>query len=221
MQEDNYVPKTYFKVYDGRVCREWYSEDKVPTNLVNVKTRVTPQSHKTVWYKNYIFRGVLTGVYFKENDRLDEPQMEVNFEMNGEDVLTVKAGSSYHKSFLYAMQNFVKGEEVTFSPYNFTSRDTGKKVVGISFKDQAGEKIPSFYSKDDPKDLPPPVKKTKKKNGKNETTWNWEAQEDFLEAKFEEWLAEFITTAPEQQGVTEDNSSDAPDDVNDDGDVPF
>jgi hypothetical protein len=220
MQEDNHVSQTYFKIHNGRVVKEWYSEEKVPPRFKDengstaeaVKTqklnkRVTPQSGKTVFFKNYIFKGVITNVTFKLNERLDEPQMDVNFELNHDSVLTVKAGSSYHKSFLVSMQNFSKGEEITFNPYNFTTKE-GKKKVGISFKDQAGEKILPFYTKDDPKDLPPPTKKTKKKNGQNETVWNWDAQEEFLEAKFEEWLAQYVVAKPEASGPVEETQSD-------------
>ena len=171
-----------------------------------------------MYYKNYIFKGVITNVSFQENDRLAEPQMEVNFELNGNSVLTVKAGSSYHKSFLYAMQNFKAGEEITFNPYNFVGKQDGKKKVGISFLDENGEKIPSFYTKDDPKDLPPPVKKNKKKNGKMETTWNWDDQEEFLEAKFEEWLASYLSEIPE---TSDENQTDQNTDPEDDDDVPF
>ncbi len=228
MQEDNHVSRSYFKIHNGKIVKEWYKEDNVPSKFKDengsvasaiknglLSKRVTPQSGKTVFFKKYIFKGVITNVTFKLNDRLDEPQMEVNFELNHNSVLTAKAGSSYH-----AMQNFTKGEQITFNPFNFTPTN-GSKKVGISFRDQAGEKIPSFYSKEDPKDLPPPIKKTKKKNGQNETVWNWEAQEEFLETKFEEWLAEYVVSKPEDQGPFEETQSDQDNSLENDDDPPF
>lgn len=210
VKEDDYVQKTYYKVYKGKVVREWY-QDEAPSGflgengILNPKhyKRITEESKRTVWYKNYIFSGVLTAVYEKKNDRINAYQFHV--EIDGDSVLIVNSGSGYHKSFLLAMANIPVGQEITFSPYNFKDRESGKQVIGMTVKDNEGIKIPYSYTKDEPNGLPQP---TKNKKGE----WNWTKQEDFLDKKFDQWHKSYFKQVSDME-VTDAEQVEAKDDV--------
>ena len=212
VQEDDHVSKTYYKIHNGRVVREWYKEE--PQGVSRVEKRVTPESNKTVWFKNYIFKGILTDTFDKFNDRIDA--MQFNIVLDEESVLVVNSGSSYHKSFLLTMANIPNnGEEIEFSPYNFTDRESGRKIVGMNLKldslvgdDNKQGKIPSFYTKDDPNGLPQPTSKVKA--GKK--IWNWTKQEDFLEEAYDAWKEVFFAKV---------ETKDTPDKETEADDMPF
>lgn len=201
VREDDYVKKTYYKIWDGRVVREWFQDEK-PEGFSNVTKRITSESKKTVWFKPYIFSGVLTDAYEKKNESINAYQFHIV--LDDESVLVMNSGSGYHKSFLKLMENLPKSEELTFSPYNFMDRERNKKVIGMTVKDEEGQKIEFRYTKDDPNGLPQP-----KKNRKGE--WNWTAQEEFLDEKFEAWKKEYFAepdegkSEPVEAGEVEDD----------------
>lgn len=185
VQEDNHVSKTFYSIYDGKVVRQWF-QDEAPEGFSNLTKRVTPESKKTVWYKNYTFNGVITDMYEKRNDSLEGSPFEFYLELDGENILVMRSNSGYHKSFLLAMQNLPIGEQLTFSPYNFMDKEKNKRVIGMVIKDHEGNKVEPFYTKDDPKGLPQPTK-----NRKGE--WNWDAPEDFLAEVFEKWKPTYLS----------------------------
>ena len=184
VKEDDHVKKTYYKIYGGKVVREWYQEE-APEGFSNLTKRVTEESKKTVWYKPYIFSGVLTNAFEKKNDRINAFQFHI--EIDGDSVLVMNSGSGYHKSFLLCMENFpTDGSELTFSPYNFPNPDRkDKRIIGMNVLDDEGNKIENNYTKEKPNGLPQP---TKNKKGE----WNWTKQEDFLDTKFEKWHESFF-----------------------------
>ena len=201
VREDDYVEKTYYKIYKGKVVREWY-QDEAPEGFSNVKKRITEESKKTVWYKPYIFSGILTDAYEKKNERINAFQFHIV--LDEDSVLVMNSGSGYHKSFLLVMENFPQNEELTFSPYNFKDKETGKKVIGMSVKDSEGTKIEHAYTKDNPNGLPQP---TKNKKGE----WNWTKQEEFLDDKFEAWHKEYF--AAQSAGDADQDEVEATDKV--------
>lgn len=211
VREDDYVKKTYYSIHDGKVVRQWFQEE-APEGFSKLQKRITPESKRTVWFKNYLFSGVITDAFEKENTRLDKPVFEFHLVLDDESELIVKSQSGYHKSFLLAMQNIPKGQEITFSPYNFLDREKNKQVIGMVIKDGEGNKIPPFYTKDDPKGLPQPKQNKKKK------TWDWTAVEEFLDEKFDAWKADYFQT-PENIEVNEPEEVSAP--SGDEDDVPF
>jgi len=184
VQEDNHVSKNYYSIYGGKVVRQWF-QDEAPEGFSNLQKRITPESKKTVWYKNYTFGGTVTDMYEKKNDNLEGSPFEFYLELDNSDVLVMRSNSGYHTSFLLAMQNFPEGEELTFLPYNFVDKEKDKRIIGMVIKDSEGNKILPFYTKDDPKGLPQP---TKNKKG----VWNWDAYEDFLSDVFEAWKPKFL-----------------------------
>lgn len=186
VREDDYVKKTYYKIYGGRVVREWY-QDESPEGIDRkfLTKRITEESKKTVWYKPYIFSGVITDVFEKKNDRINAFQFHI--EIDGDSVLVMNSNSGSHKSFLLTMGNLPIGEDITFSPYNFPNPESkGKRIIGMNFKDSEGEKIQPCYTKEKPNGLPPA-----KQNKKGE--WNFTKQQDFLDLKFEAWHKEYFT----------------------------
>ena len=101
-------------------------------------------------------------------------------------VFTVQLDSSYGKSIMFKVPNIDFSKEVIFRPYNFESKDEvgkngkPKKIVGISIvqKDDNGkeQKIEGFWTKEDPKDLPP----LEKHEGVSGVKWNGDKRLDFL-----------------------------------------
>ena len=210
VKEDDYVKKTFYSIYGGKVVRQWFQDDK-PEGLSNLTKRVTPESKRTVWYKPYIFGGIITNVTEKKNDALDGV-FEIHLEVDGTDVLVFKSQSGYHKSFLLRMQNFPPNEELTFSPYNFKDREEDKRIIGMVIKDEAGESIPAFYTKEDPKDLPQPTQNRKKE-------WNWTKVEEFLDDRFDEWYESYFAETTEEVVEGDEESPNIKDKEGDD--LPF
>lgn len=222
VREDNHVKKTYYSIWGGKVVRQWFQEE-APEGFANLQKRVTQDSKKTVWYKPYIFEGKITNVEEKRNKHLEGQPFEVHLELDGESILVFKSESGYHRSFLMAMKNLPKGEEIEIRPYNFVSKDDNKRKIGLVFEGPEG-KIAPYYTKDSDDGPPQPTK-----NRKGE--WNFDAFYEFLDDRFKEWKEEYFSGAPEEsKGVREIEVNDAEevkapqkdeDPPLDDDDVPF
>jgi len=114
-------------------------------------------------------------------------QLRFYFKTNSEHelVLSMSTNSGYARALLYRLPNVDPDNEVMFKPYNFISKDNGKKQQGIAVY-QNEEKIISAFTKDEPNGLPP-VDVTENEFG--EQAYNDKKRMKFLFDKFKDFAA--------------------------------
>ena len=124
--------KTYLNVISGKLAK------KVSENEPNAVERVKKDGSKTheVYYDSV--SGELTSLTIK-----DSPfGQQVVICLDADVEIQFGLETRYATSIL--TKELIIGKTYTFAPYNFESE--GKKQVGVSVKDQQGNKIPSDWT---------------------------------------------------------------------------
>ncbi len=104
--------------------------------------------------------------------------------------LQISLESSYFGQYAKRMPNINKDEAIFFGLGYDRERERH-----FLYAKQNGEKVPMKFTRDNPNDMPPPVKKTIKGVEK----WDWEEQENFL---YE--VAMDFSSASDVEGSTEE-----------------
>jgi len=96
--------------------------------------------------------GFIEGIEFKDSDFGEQCVVKVT---DGKDKaqLNLQTESRYFIDFAQKIANVDMNEPVTFSPFDFTNKETGKQIRGMSMV-QSGKKIESyFYEKEKKKNI--------------------------------------------------------------------
>ena len=109
-------------------------------------TERTLQSGEKTYAIEYMYvSGILDNIVFKDDPKYGK-QWTV-FVDDGEEhyAIRIKEDSRYASDLLKRVPNMYKGEHYRFTPYDFETN--GKRRVGLSIKNQADERIESYYQK--------------------------------------------------------------------------
>lgn len=96
-------------------------------------------------------------------------------------VIQIPYDSGYAKNIITRLPNISLDKDVIFQAYSFTPQGSSKERKGISMN-QNGKKVASFYSREEPKGLPPMVEL----KVKGKTVWDDTDMMEFLENMMEE-----------------------------------
>lgn len=196
----------YLTVYGGSIVKEWRkskpkSEDLPPgKELKEREITMGKNRGNTVWYIEFDF---LTGPVSKLNldtsgDWGDNIEITIN-DVGDQYILQLKADSSFGRDFLRKLNNIDFTGDVCFEPWQMDAQSwfdlTGRKLngsykSGLSIKngDENGEKVESYYTKENPNGLP---ELEQKKDRKGNITWDGTEQMDFLLDEFEKFVEKF------------------------------
>ena len=187
---------TYLSIVNGKVTQRFKEHQTLNGKTVTKDRDIKDDDGnvvKTVIERQYFgIGGILEGIKAKDGNygmtlelRIRTAQNLYNFSM--------KLDSSYGRSFMFRLNNIDPTKEIVLNPYNFedsvkkNSKGEPARVIGISVlqKDRGFEKdkVPSFYTKEEPKGLP----EWEQTTVAGQTKWNSDKQLDFLYKTTLEW----------------------------------
>lgn len=149
------MEKTFVNIVGGNFAVR--VTDKTP----NAVKRYSEKAEKDVWELTYNFMdGFIKQLEVVKNN-FGGQQLNVGIDAVGEYYeLQIPVESNYFQSFVIKLKNVDFGYEVKLLPYSFESKTernkkTGKPklISGINIQ-QGGEKIPNYYTREEPHDKP-------------------------------------------------------------------
>lgn len=167
----------YLNVADGRLVRQY--KEKNDKTIERVTT-----TGKTV-YEEYFkdLTGYITSITTRDTDFGKQLQVVIK---DGEEnyIISMKFGSRNASSFLKALPNVDKDEEVRVMPWIMKDRlDITKKITGITIY-QNNIKVPPAFTKDNPNGLP----QMKQFKVKGKIQWDDTEMMDFLYNRALSWI---------------------------------
>jgi hypothetical protein len=168
---------TYLTVADGNLVQQL----KTPTE--KTVERITKTGKLVHEQKFRDLTGKIIGIETQENDF--GKQWKIKF-TDGEStyIVSMNYSSRYASSFLKALPNVDKSQDVRFMPWSMKDKLNAEKMItGITMY-QGSDKILPAFTKDDPNGLPQMVKI--KVKGKE--TWDDSEMMEFLEEKAKQWI---------------------------------
>jgi len=199
---------TYLSIIGGKVTQRFKEHQFNGEKQLTIERKIEDDDGnyvKTVIERHYGgIAGLLQSIKMKDGDygttmeiRLATPNNLYN--------LSVKIDSSYGRSIMFRLNNINPELEVTLKPYNFddkeklNSKGKPKRVIGVSVyqKDRGfeGDKVPMFWTKDEPGELPA----WEKKMVAGKEKWDSDAQLDFLYKFTEKWAKDNLETLTFEQ----------------------
>ena len=115
--------------------------------------------------------GVIKGAYVDESDFGTNFVTELEDDEGSRFKLQIPVDSQFFGQYAKRIPNIVK-DKALFLGLGY-DRERERYFL---YAKQEGNKVPMKFTKDEPHNMPPPVKKTVK----CKTVWNWEEQENFL-----------------------------------------
>lgn len=214
----NSSSKVYLKIANGKITREWKEQPKadwVPIDKELLTRTVSKGKNEgaTRWYVEYSdVSGKLFNVEVKKIDKANIIELYLQ---DGPDsfILTIPEESAYGKDFLLKMRNIDINRELYFSPwsmtpdewFNLTQKKRATNKVGLSIYHDKIEKenaVKSYYTKEDPKGLPPLVEKI----SKGEKTYDSTDHDNFLYDELLKWVEEVSKTLNGPSSTSTDSS---------------
>jgi hypothetical protein len=173
----------FYTVSGGKIVRN--HGGNAPEGIVT-ESRVNKNGNTVYEQKFDFIKGKVIGAGLKSHEEYGD-----NIELTISDGLEIanlqiKFDSSYGRSFLSKIPNCNFNAILTIKPFQFTAKDTGKAMIGFSILDPI-EKVPNFYTKDEPNGLP--ALKPIKLKGKD--TWDNSDQLEFFKQKYAEFCNSF------------------------------
>lgn len=147
--------RTFISIVNGKFAQ------RVTEQTPNSVRRVIEKkdgSKKEVWELIYdTVSGTITSIAVDETGDFGD-QLKINMEDIGEQfTVTLSMSGREAKNFLCLLKNIKLNEPVILSPYNFTSKDDGRQVIGMNTM-QGGMgkefKVKPYFSKETPNGLP-------------------------------------------------------------------
>jgi len=198
----------YLSIIGGKVTQRVKEHQFNGDNQLTVERKIEDDNGnyvKTVIERHYGgIAGKLQKIEMKDGNYGTTMEVRLSTE-NALYNLSIKLDSSYARSLMFRLNNIDPNLEVTLKPYNFTdneqknSKGEPKKIIGISVfqKDRGfeGDKVPMFWTKDEPGDLPP----WEKKMVAGKAKWNNDEQLDFLYKFTEKWSKDNLETLTFEQ----------------------
>lgn len=163
---------TYLSVFDGSIVKKSTSDDPKAEKRVNKKG-------VDVWERKW---PSLSGHLLKIETRDHEFGTDLNLVMKdgGESfLLQIPLNSGYANAFLRAIQNANFKEQIELCP---KVKEVDNKKRATMFVNQNGKGLKWFYTKAEPKDLPPMVQI----KVKGQLTWDNSDQMEFFKKMIEE-----------------------------------
>jgi hypothetical protein len=145
------VNTTYLSVADGNLVRQHkQATERTTERLTKTGKLVFEERFKDLTAK-------LDGIATRENDY--GKQWQIKFQDQGDFyIVSLPYSSRYASSFLKVLPNIDLSKEIRFMPWAMKDKnDPTKTITGITMY-QDGEKLASYYTKEDPKGLPQMVK---------------------------------------------------------------
>jgi hypothetical protein len=180
---DNRV-SNYYTVSNGKIVRSFGGNE--PEGIVT-QSRVNKNGNTVYEQKFDFIKGKVIEAKLKTHDEYgDNIELTIT---DGVEVanLQMKFDSAYGRSFLNKIPNCNFDAILTISPYQFTDKNTGKNVLGLSILDPI-EKVPNFYTKDNPNGIP----QLEKIKLKGKDTWDNSKQLEFYKEKYAEFCTSLI-----------------------------
>lgn len=161
----------YLSIADGQLIRQ----HKTPTADTEERKNKNDKIVHEEKFRN--LTGIISFVAKKEGKF--GPQWEITFVDGNENyVVQMFTSNRYATSFLKALPNVDLKEKVTFSPWSMQDgKDNTKTVTGVTMY-QHGDKVFSYYTKEDPKGLP----QMTQIKVKGKMVWDSSDMDEFLEA---------------------------------------
>lgn len=198
---------TYVNIVGGKLAVKAKEGDEGAVSRVN-------KNSITVWEMQYPnLTGAIVGVECKENEKLGAMEYVISIDDVGTPYkLSIPQDSKYGDSFADKLLNLKLRSVYSFIPYDFEDKESGKKRTGISICEGSpkGNKVASYYTKDDPKDKPQP-KETMRTN-------DWKRYNIDLREFYQKVVDDFnaINAKPKsgntntQSATSQDDGSDLP-----------
>jgi len=145
------VNTIYLNVADGNLVRQHKQpNERTSERLTKTGKLVFEERFKDLTAK-------LDGIATRENDY--GKQWQIKFQDQGDFyIVSLPYSSRYASSFLKVLPNIDLSKEIRFMPWAMKDKnDPTKTITGITMY-QDGEKLASYYTKEDPKGLPQMVK---------------------------------------------------------------
>lgn len=171
----------------ARVVREWLDNPPQLDDMSQVKERTTDKGRKIYYMDWASIDGYIVGAAYRETEKFKSRQIHLVLDDpdSGERYTVVmNAEFGRARNFFATLPNIDLDKPVLFTPYNFKN-DEGKIFSGVSIK-QEGEKVPKYYTKDEPHGKPD----WEKKKVGNSIKWDSTDELAFYIDKFEEWIEE-------------------------------
>lgn len=187
----------YYSVSNGQIVRSYGGtkpEDVETTERVN-------KNGNTVYEQLYDFiQGKIIKAELKTHDEYGD-SIILTLASGGQKAnLQIKFDSAYGRSLLYKIPNINLEEEIKITPYSFVDKESGKTRLGLTIYDPL-EKVPNYYTKDDPNGMP----QLKKVKFKGKDTWDNTDQIAFLKDKFAEFASSLSGPEPEIEEESEED----------------
>ena len=146
-------------------------------------------SKKEVWELNYdTVDGKITSIEIDETGDFGD-QLKINMVDGGEFfTVTLSMAGREAKGFLCVLKNVDLKTNITLAPYNFTSKEDGRQVIGMNiYQGGVGKefKVKPYFSKETPNGLP----QVPEGSDKDEFKIVMKQQEIYLK----KWAKKFIT----------------------------
>lgn len=140
--------KTYLNIVGGKIARRVKEGDE------GAVKRYSEKKQEDLYERYYDeLSGIIRRLEIEESDY--GKNLKVTISDIGEDyVLNIPVESKFFDSFCAKIKSANLNASLTLIPYSFTDKE-GKKLSGMNIY-QDGEKLPYFYSKEDPKGKPMP-----------------------------------------------------------------
>lgn len=171
----------YYSVSNGQIIRSYGG-----TKPENVETteRVNKNGN-TVYEQLYDFiQGKIVDAKLNSHEEYGDSIILTLVSGSQKANLQIKFDSAYGRSFMYKLPNLKLENEVKIVPYSFVDKETGKTRLGLTIYDPL-EKVPNYYTKDEPNGMP----QLKKVKFKGKDTWDNTDQIAFLKERFAEFFS--------------------------------
>ena len=169
----------YYTVSGGKIVRNYGGN--APEGIIT-ESRINKNGNTVYEQKFDFIKGKVIAAGLKSHEEYgDNIELTIS-DGNSSANLQMKFDSAYGRSFLSKIPNCDFNAVLTIKPFQFTDKKTGKNVIGFSILDPI-EKVPNYYTKDEPNGLPQlkPIKL------KGKDTWDNSDQLEFFMAKYLEF----------------------------------
>lgn len=148
--------RTFISIVNGKWAKR--VTDQTPNAVKRIIENKKDGSKKEVYELIYdTVSGFITSIEIDETGKFGD-QLKINMEDVGESfTVTLSMSGREAKNFLCLLKNIRLNEPVTLSPYNFTSKEDGRNVIGMnSYQGGVGKefKVKPYFSKETPNGLP-------------------------------------------------------------------
>lgn len=168
----NSAGSVFLHIADGKVV------EKVSSDYPGAVKRINKKSEEVYERLDDYVDGVITSMYEKANEYNGKEIKELCIRVQGEGeayTLSLGEGSRYWSAFAMRLPNLDLSKPVSFKPYSFTAKDTGKEIIGMNLF-QGETKIGPKWTKENPGKLP----QGKIVQYKGEDKWDFFDRDQFL-----------------------------------------